>query len=62
MGDGKTRGSGSLTGSDHDLLGHVMTCRRVGLEQKISLQEKSHYITLAEFHAAKASGSLSHQK
>lgn len=58
----QTRGSGSLTGSDHGLLGHVMTYRRVRLEQKISLQEKSHYTTLAEFHAAKASGSLSHQK
>lgn len=62
MGDEKTRGSGSLTGSDHGLLGHVMTYRRVGLEQKISLQEKSHYTMLAEFHAAKASGSLSHHK
>lgn len=62
MGDDKTRGSGSFTGSYHGLLGHVVTCGRARLEQKISLQEKSHYTTLAEFHAAKASGNLAHQE
>lgn len=49
MGDDKTGSSGSFTGSYHGVLGHVVTCGRAGLEQKISLQEKSYYTTLAEF-------------
>ena len=34
VGDDKTRGSGSFLGSDHGLAGHVVTCGRVGREQK----------------------------